>query len=546
MATSIELGRQAFLRREWKEAFRQLKAGDAESPLEPADLERLAQAAYLIGRDADATALFMRAHYVSMDAGAPERAARWAFWLSLNALLGGDIAQSTGWLARIQRIVGTCPDCAEQGYVDVLSGLAQLGQGHAENACAIFGHAISRAVRFKAPDLMAMSLLGQGQALIQIGRAADGVPRLDEAMVTVAAGEVSAMAAGIVYCAVILTCQRLFDLRRCKEWTRALDEWCAEQPDLVPYRGECLVHRSEILQLEGEWSAAMTEAQRAVELFATRRGPVSGRAYYQLAELHRLRGKFSLAEEMYGEAGRRGTEPQPGLSLLRLAQRDFDVAKAAISRVTREASHGHGIRGAATRPLVLHACVEIMIATGDVEAARQAAVELESIAADVGALVLHAWSGKATGTVLLAQDDAQAALAVLRDAWQQWQELDSIYESAEVRVLIGRACLALGDEDTAHSHFEAAARTFERLGATPALAEVGKFASAGAAPSHLLSRRELEVLRLVAKGQSNREIAARLFISEHTVARHLSSILGKLGVASRTAASAFAFEHGLI
>lgn len=543
----LESGRQAFASRAWQEAYRQLSAADANLPLEAADLECLAQAAYLIGRDADATALFTRVHHLLIDKGQPERAARWAFWLSFKALLKGDAAQSTGWLARIERIVRDRPECAEQGYVALLSGLRQMGQGDAEGARASFEQMISLADRFEDADLLAFGLLGRGQALIQLQRVAEGVLQLDEAMITVAAGEVSPMVAGIVYCAVILNCQRIFDVRRCKEWTLAMNEWCAAQPGLVPYRGECLVHRSEIQQLQGEWSDAISEAKRAIEFYSDRNEIFAGRAFYQCAELHRLRGDFELAEEMYREAGRRGTEPQPGLSLLRLAQADLDAAKAAIRRVVGEASHRQGPASGLERLKTLRAYVEIMIAAGEIEIAKAAAAELDEFAAAMDALLLRASSSQAAGAVLLAQGNAQAALAVLRDAWAAWQKLEAVHESAQVRVLIGRACQGLGDEDTARSHYDAAARTFERLGAVPALAELEKLMAAPGADSETqLSHRELEVLRLVAKGRSNRDIAAQLFISEHTVARHLSNIFGKLGVASRTAASAFAFERGLL
>lgn len=543
----IERGRQAYARREWKEAYGQLSAADADTPLEAVDLERLAQAAYLVGRDADAKTLFQRAHHRFIDAGQPERAARWGFWLGLVALLGGDVAQANGWLARMQRLVGDRPESAEHVYVRMLSALAQMRQGDAQGACAGFEQVIALADRFDDRDLSAFGLLGLGQALIELRLTAEGMTRLDEAMIAVATGEVSPMAAGMVYCAVILACQRVFDLRRCREWTQALNEWCATQPDLVPYRGECLVHRSEILRLQGEWPDAMAEARRAIESCRGRAGSWAGRAYYQCAEIHRLRGDYGPAEDMYREAGRHGTEPQPGLSLLRLAQGDVDAARAAIHRVVGEPGRRPEPVAAMSRPGVLRACVEIMIAADAIEPAKAAADELEELVAGSDAPFLRASSAEATGAVLLAQGDAPAALAALREAWMAWQHLDAPYESACVRVRIGHACRSLGDAETARSHHEAAARAFERLGAAPALRELGaRDQKRHAASAFQLSGRELQVLGLLAKGQTNREIAARLFISEHTVAGHLGSIFGKLQVTSRTAAAAIAFEHGLL
>jgi DNA-binding CsgD family transcriptional regulator len=546
----LEEGRQAFARQEWREAYAQLLAADAAEPLEPLDLERLAQAAYLVGLDAEAASLFRRAHQAMIDAGRPDRAARWGFWLSFDALQKGDRAQSAGWLAYVQRLVKSS-ESVEQAYVHMLSGLQRMIQGDGAGAIASFESMVIIAERFADADLLAFGLVALGQAQILLGRIADGVASLDEAMVPVAARRVSPMTTGIVYCAVILTCQRIFDLRRCREWTRALGEWCNGQPDLVPYRGECMVLRSEILQLEGEWSDAIAEACLAIELDGERSGKPAGRAAYRCAELHRLRGDFERAEELYREAGRRGIEPQPGLSLLRLAQRQQDAATAAIRRVVSEAKGGHGPGAGTGRAPMLTAYVEIMLAVGDLAAARSGAEELGQIAESNDAPVLRATWRQAAGAVELAAGEATAALVHLRDAWTGWQDLEAPYEAARVRVLIGRACRALGDEDTARSHMDAAARVFERLGAAPALAEldtssVPAVAAAAAPAGHSLSAREIEVLRLVAAGKSNREVGAALFISEHTVARHLSNIFTKLDVTSRTAAAALARERRLV
>jgi DNA-binding CsgD family transcriptional regulator len=372
--------------------------------------------------------------------------------------------------------------------------------------------------------------------LILAGRVPEGLALLDEAMVTATTAELSPFVVGLVYCGVILACQAGFEVARAREWTLELTRWVDQQQDLVAFTGRCRIHRAEILQLGGSWPEAFEEARLAVERLGDTKNPAVGLALYRQGELLRLRGDFKAAEEAYRDASRNGWEPQPGLAQLRLAQGKRDAAQAAIRRAFAE------VMEPLKRAALLPALVEIALAAGEVDEARAACLELGELAQQYQSMMLDAIVAHAQGAVALADGDAPQALANLRAAHRIWLELDAPYEVARTRELIAQACCDLGDDEAGTLELEAARDLFERLGAAPDLARV----KMQGGPRHGLSDRELEVLRLVAAGKSNREIASKLVISEHTVARHLQNIYAKLGLSSRAAATAFAFEHELV
>jgi DNA-binding CsgD family transcriptional regulator len=493
----------------------------------------------MLGRDDEYLSSLERAHHAYLEAGDHPAAFRCAFWVGINHALRGEMGPAGGWLARAHQLAGE-EDSVARGYLLVPLVFQHEASGDFATAAEVAAEAAALAKRFDHAEGYALSLQMQGSMLIKAGRVKEGLALLDEAMVTVASGKVPPISTGIVYCGVILACQEAYEVRRAQEWTAVLTRWCDQQPDLVAFTGRCLVHRAEIMQLHGDWSDALEEARRAGERLAQGfNRAAAAQAFYRQGELHRLRGEFPQAEDAYREASRFGWEPQPGMALLRLAQRQGDTAAATIRRALGEAAQP------LRRANLLPAYVEIMLAAGDIEEARAGCAELEEIAGNYESTMLAALVAHARGAVELADGEPRGALGPLRRAGEAWQDLGAPYDAARARVLVAAACRVLGDEDAAALELEAAREAFSALGAAPDLARLDA-AQRPAKGTHGLTPRQVEVLRLVSAGKSNREIAAALVISEHTVARHVQNIFAALGVSSRTAASAFAFEHDLV
>lgn len=536
-------GREAAGRLAWADAYTALSLADRSSPLAGEDLELLATAAYLLGRVEESLQALQRAQQIHAEGGDPRRAARCAFWLWFHLINQEELAQASGWLARANRLLEhEQQECAERGYMLIPVAFQHVVAGDYRGAQRAAARAAAIGRRAADADLVAFALVLHGRAMVREGRVGEGLALLDEAMVAVVAGELSPPVAGTVYCSMIDACQEISEWRRAHEWTAALTAWCEKQPDMITFTGQCLVHRAQILQLHGAWPQAVEEAKRAGERLvqgADRR--VSGAAFYQQAEVYRVLGDFTAADDAYRQASHWGLEPQPGLALLRLAQGRTSAAAAAIRRVLAETSERF------RRGKLLPAKVEIMLAVGDRPAARDAADELTGISERYDTPTLRAAAGAAHGAVLLAEGDARAAVVALRGAWQMWRELDAPYEAARVRVLVGLGCRALGDEEAAALDLDAARSVFAQLGAAPDLARLERLDERKAASSrHGLTMRELQVLGLLAAGKTNHAIASDLVLAEKTVDRHVSNIYTKLGVSSRAAATAYAYRQGLL
>ncbi len=533
--------RDLFASLRWAECVDVLRAADAREPLPGADLTLLGEAAYLIGRDEDAAAAHARAYQRHLDAADVRAAARSASRCAFVLGNAGEAARAGGWAARARQLAQDHDLGGSEAGMVLADEAHRLIEEHRvvealETARA--GERLGLAVR--DADVVVLSRLTIGFSLLLQGDRSEAMRVFDEIMVAVSSDETSPSVVGLSYCSAIAACMMLRDVGRAREWTGALTRWCDARPDLVPYRGTCLVHRSQMMTFGGDWSGAVGEAVRAETLL---HGPAAGEAAYQLGELHRLMGDDDAAADHYRRANSLGTQPEPGLSRLRIAQGRADLAEATLRRLCAEP------RPPEDRAELLAARVDAQLSLGDVEDARVTAAELHDTAAGLDTPLVHALAGHATGAVLLAAGRPEDALISLRTSVRIWQELDLPHPCARVRLLIGQCLRELGDEGSADLEVEAARDCFVRLGAQPDLDALD--ARPGAEPVRAghpggLTDREVEVVRLVAAGHTNRAIAGELHLSEKTVARHLSNIYTKLGLPSRAAATAYAYDHGLL
>jgi DNA-binding CsgD family transcriptional regulator len=523
----------------WAETYDALRVRDP-SDMTAREHERLADAAWWLSKPSESIAARQRAYAGSVEAGDPEHAATMAARLSIEHFGRGDPAVGAGWLMKARRHAEEVPEGAGHGFLLIVEATIARYGGDLPGAQQLVERAVEIARRFPDPDLMAMAIHTQGIVLILLGETDRGVALLDEAMASVVSGQLTPFFTGIVYCNVIGVCLEIADVRRADQWSEAARVWCESLPPESPFPGMCRINRAEVASLRGAWSEAEAEATRASEELMGFDPMGAAQAFYETGEIRRRLGNLAGAEECFARAREIGFDPQPGLALLRLSQ---GRATAALSALTLAVGTPGESRLQQAR--LLAALVDVALAAPDMDAATGAADRLTELAEASGASILQAMAETAAGAVQTARGAAPAAVAGLRRAGAMWRDLRLPYEAARARVVLGRALRAAGDEDDALLEVRSAIAAFDRLGAVPDRdAATAVLPGTDALPGGL-SPREVQVLQLVAAGKSNREIAAELTLSEHTVARHLQNMFVKMGVSSRAAATAYAFEHDL-
>jgi DNA-binding CsgD family transcriptional regulator len=525
----------------WLKAYQELSARDPAG-LAAAELEALAEAAWWLCKADESIAARQRAYAAFRDARDDRGAARAAARLFHEHFYRGEGAVAVGWLRRGFRHLEQDPDCVEAGWLQMAEAELRLHQGPVEQAARGAARAVQTAREHGDADLAAVAMQLQGRALVAQGRITEGLALLDEAMTCVLAGELTPLGTGWVYCSVVLACKDLADLQRAAEWTEAARVWCEALPATTPYsQGLCRIYRGEVLALRGAWDEAEAEMRRAHNELLPHKPQGAAEASYGVGEVLRRRGDLVGAEQAFARAQQLGWDPQPGLALLRLAQGRVEAAAAALRSALASPTVD---RFALAR--LLAAQVLVAIAAGALDQAHRAARELAAIADGLSSAAVQATASMAQGALQLAAGDPAAALEELRRGLGGWRALGLPYEQAQARLLIGTAQRMLGDEEGGRAEIDAARAGFDRLGAAADVGYAAALLQRGRGSARVLTDREVEVLRLVAAGEHNRDIAAALQISEHTVARHMQNILAKLGVSSRAAATSSALKQGLL
>jgi DNA-binding NarL/FixJ family response regulator len=523
---------------DWRGVHAELSARDASS-LRAEELDALAESLFWLDRPDESIAVRGQAFTAHVAAGDHAGAAMAAWQLFYDHVLVGEVAPANGWLERARRHAARAEGTAAVGFLAVAESDRAAMNGEPVDALTHADRAVEAGQATGHADLMAMGLQAQGRALVACGRHADGMAALDEAMVGVVNGELAPLFTGWVYCNALSTCHDLADLSRALQWSEAATKWCTDLDTGRLYPGICRLHVVELQCLRGSWQTAAEQARMACDELTSHDPRYAGGAHYLIGELHRMTGALDLAEEDFTRSHELGRLPQPGLARVRMAQGRVDAAVNAL-RLALDSAPG----GPLQRGELLMALAEAQVAAGDRDAAQAASAELASVAVEVASDYLVALSLSTEASVLLAQGDAVTACRQAGEAAARFRMFGLVYDEARARVVRGMAAAAIGERDTTQLELSAARDAFERLGAEPDVRRVSTLL--GEAPPSPLSSREIEVLRAVARGGTNKQVAAELVVSEHTVARHLSNIYTKLGVVSRAAATSYAYEHALI
>ena len=538
LGEQLELGRSAAQRGDWGMAYEVLSNLRREKGLDVEDLYRLGDAAWWLGLIRETLSICEECHERFLAEGNVGRAGGIAIELAFSWFLRGQPTIGSGWLSRGRALLDGQPLRLEHGLLLWIEAGERRAAGDVDGATRA-AHELKRmATDLDEPVLGCLGLMLEGTLAIRAGDVERGFGLVDEAMLPVLAGRVEPAMAGNLYCQLISVCTDLADMARARRWTDATQRWCDTFSSAVMFTGICRVHRTQLLRLQGSWESALGEAAAAARELAELNVEAAAEAHYEIGQTHRMRGNLADAQAEYEIAAALGRVPEPGFSLLLLAAGRLDDAGSSIRRSLAEQDDPF------RRARLLAAQAEIACARSDHETAEVATAELERIAERYASPGFRAWAATSRAAVLLRSADPGNAVTPLRAALAAYREMGASYDAAAARAMLGEALRATGDVASAEAETAAAQASFLAMGAAPPADWVVALSDPAAeSPPGGLTTRETEVVRAVAEGLSNRDVAARLVISEKTVARHLANVFAKLGVSSRTAAAAWVHQQ---
>jgi ATP/maltotriose-dependent transcriptional regulator MalT len=535
---ALQGARDALARQDWEACVALVDDLRLDDPVVEAErLDLLAAALWWLGRLEACIEARQAAYRAYEDLGDHRRAGQCAVWLYEHHCFRARPAIASGWLQRARRALGDDAACVEHGALLLREAEVAHGGGRLAEAAELAHRALALGRELASPDLEAEALQTIGRVLIDEGRVAEGLAHLDEAMLFAVEGRIGPYSTGKVYCSLVGACEDVGDLRRAAEWTEATAQWADRHPFAI-FPGICRLHHAVVLDRRGALLDAERELCQACAELVDRHLPNAAAAFAEVGDIRRRLGDLARAEEAFARAEELSGRACAGTALLRLAQGRVGAASRIIADCMADLSPN-----AVGRARLLPAAIQVALAAGDLDGARASVEELEATASACDTPFLRATAALARGRLRLAAGDAGGACAAFRDALRRWQDLEVPYEIATTRTVLAHALRQAGDEEGAQSSFAIARALFDEIGAR---LDDGTFEPASIPLPCGLTGREAEVLRLIAGGLSNKEIAASLHLSVKTVSRHLSNIFTKIDVSSRSAATAFAFEHQLV
>jgi LuxR family maltose regulon positive regulatory protein len=540
---ALSIGRAALQRGQWQEARLSYETA-LLTAASPEALEGLGWALYWLEASEASFEKREEAYRLYLQRGDTRAAARVATNLGVDWADFAGLAVAAGWLQRARRLLEPLEEGVEHGWLYLWEGhLVRMSEEDTARARELAARAVVIGRQHSVPDLEFLALALEGLVMVHDGDVSGGMRQLDEATAAALAGEMSDIdTVAQTCCLLVHACERVRDYDRAEQWSHRIERFATRYSTGSMF-ALCRVQHAAMLIGVGRWSEAERVIEEALELLQIRRPAFVDEAHLLLAELWRRQGKWREAEQVFRRCDSY-SEAMLGLAAIALDRGDLETALAQLERFGRKPLAEKWVQ----RASAVGMRVDLMVRRGDLSEARVALEQLRELAERIGTDIIRAIAAEAAAIVIAAEGDSASARIRLEDAIDLFRKASAPFEEGRARLRLAGVLAAAGCQALAVAEARTAGEIFERLGAAEELRRAGEVGGRLMPPARVsaLTARETEVLRLVARGMSDKEVAAELRLSEHTIHRHVSNILGKLKLGSRTAAVAAAAKLGLL